>query len=375
MREGIQNGSCRINDETEKKLIIGEPGFLTRQAEDLVKELIREKHGAYAFNDDQRGRLDVDKIKMIRIHTVPHEPWNVRGAKYPNPEDRRRVVEYLDGKIRTDVAGYSSGPYASPWFCFVKPNGVLRWVQDLQRLNAVTVRDVRGLPNADQLSEVCAGVTLGKEEAMAQSGAEAGPSRPTLRKGGQRREQRISRNLEELPIYRVGDSLRAFLRDLEEYAFRREWGNREKIANVRGAEMYKRRNEGVVAGCTRWRVCKERLWRDMGEFPRDDVENDLRFDGTNLEDFVESLQLAVERGEWSEEEKRKQLITKSDKGEKEEVRGIVEGSRTWKRITAELWIAFTQARQDQTRKEKLQKKGLWIGREMTEPQGKEEENE
>ncbi|GBG63218.1 hypothetical protein CBR_g36986 [Chara braunii] len=296
MREGIQKGHCRINDETKKELIIGEPGFLTRQEEDLVKELIREKHGAYAFDDDQRGRLDGDKIEMFRIHTVPHEPWNVRGAKYPNLEDRRRVVEYLDGKIRTDVAGYSSGPYASPWFCFVKPNGVLRWVQDLQRLNEVTVRDARGLPNADQLSEVCAG-------------------------------------------------------------------------------MYKRRIEGVVAGCTRWRVCKVRLWRDMGKFPRDDVEDDLRFDGTNLEDFVESLQLAAKRGEWSEEEKRKQSIARSDKDEKEEVREIVEGSRTWKRITAELWIAYTQARQDQIRKERLQNKGLWIGREVTDPQGKEEENE
>ncbi|GBG61178.1 hypothetical protein CBR_g19254 [Chara braunii] len=113
----------------------------------------------------------------------------------------------------------------------------------------------------------------------------------------------------------------------------------------------------------------------MGEFPRDDVEDDLRFDGTNLEDFVESLHLAVERGVWSEEERRKQLITRSDKGEKEEVRGIVEGSRTWKRITAELWITYTQARQDQIKKERLQKKGLWIGREVTELQEKEEENE
>ncbi|GBG70568.1 hypothetical protein CBR_g6694 [Chara braunii] len=160
MREDIQNEPCRIDDETEKELIIGEPGFLTRQEEDLVKKLIHERHGAYAFNDNQRGRLDVDKIEMIRIHIVPHESWNVRGAKYHNPEDRRRVVEYLDGKIRTDVAGYFRGPYASPWFCFVKPNGVLRWVQDLQRLNAVTVRDAGGLPNADQLSEACAGRSI-----------------------------------------------------------------------------------------------------------------------------------------------------------------------------------------------------------------------
>ncbi|GBG93470.1 hypothetical protein CBR_g71045 [Chara braunii] len=113
----------------------------------------------------------------------------------------------------------------------------------------------------------------------------------------------------------------------------------------------------------------------MGEFPRDDVEDDLRFDGTNLEDFVESLQLTAERGEWSEKEKRKQLIARSDKGEKEEVREIVEGSRTLKRITAKLWMTYTQVRQDRIKKERLQKKGLWIGREVTEPQGKEKDNE
>ncbi|GBG68931.1 hypothetical protein CBR_g3630 [Chara braunii] len=102
-------------------------------------------------------RLDVDKIPMIRIHTVPHEPWNMKGARYPNPDEMKKVVDYLDGKICTHVADYSSGLYASPWFCFIKPNGTLRWVHDLQRLNAVTVRDAGGLPNADALSESCAG--------------------------------------------------------------------------------------------------------------------------------------------------------------------------------------------------------------------------
>ncbi|GBG81607.1 hypothetical protein CBR_g32599 [Chara braunii] len=128
-----------------------------------------------------------------------------------------------------------------------------------------------------------------KEEAMTQKGAMAGTSGLALRKGGQRRELRVSRNLEELPIYRAGDMLKVFLRDLEEYAFRREWGDMERIANVKGAGMYKRRIEGVVACCTRWKVCK--------------------------------------------------------------------------------------VMQDQTRKERLQKKGLWIGRGVTEPQGKEEKNE
>ncbi|GBG85520.1 hypothetical protein CBR_g40158 [Chara braunii] len=157
MRKRAQAWSCRINNENEEGLIIGESGFLSPQERTLMVETMRRRHCAYAFNDDERGRLDVDKIPMIRIHTVPHEPWKLRGARYPNPNEEKKVVDYLDGKMRTYVADYSSGPYASPWFCFIQPNGTLRWVQDLQRLNAVTVRDAGGLSNEDALSESCAG--------------------------------------------------------------------------------------------------------------------------------------------------------------------------------------------------------------------------
>ncbi|GBG82529.1 hypothetical protein CBR_g34905 [Chara braunii] len=157
MREQAASGPCRINEGNEEKLMIGEPDFLSPQERALMVGLMKKRRRAHAFNDDQRGRLDVDKIPMIRIHMVPHEPWNLRGTRYPNPDEAKMVVDYLDGKMRTHVADYSSGPYASSWFCFVKLNWTLRWVQDLQRLNAVMVRDAGGLPNADALSESCAG--------------------------------------------------------------------------------------------------------------------------------------------------------------------------------------------------------------------------
>ncbi|GBG86305.1 hypothetical protein CBR_g41299 [Chara braunii] len=160
MRESALAGPCRINEGNEGKLIIGEPDFLLPQGQTLMVELMKRRHRAYAFSDEERDRLDVDKIPMICIHTVPHEPWNMGRARYPNPDEEKKVVDYLDGKIRTHVADYSTEPYASSWFCFIKPNGTLRWVQDLQRLNAVTVRDARGHPNADALSKSCAGRPL-----------------------------------------------------------------------------------------------------------------------------------------------------------------------------------------------------------------------
>ncbi|GBG83566.1 hypothetical protein CBR_g37284 [Chara braunii] len=157
MQERALAGPCRISSENEGELIVGEPGFLSPQEKALMVETMKKRHRAYAFNDDERGRLDVDKIPIIQIHTVPHEPWDLRGTRYPNPDEEKKVVDYLDGKMRTHVADYSSGPYVSPWFCFIKPNGTLRWVQNLQRLNAVTLWDAGGLPNADALSESCAG--------------------------------------------------------------------------------------------------------------------------------------------------------------------------------------------------------------------------
>ncbi|GBG86999.1 hypothetical protein CBR_g44454 [Chara braunii] len=156
MKEDAEHGPCHVNERTEGDLIIGESGFLTPQEKTLMVEVMKERHRAYAFDDDERGRLDVDKVPMIRIHTVRHIPWNLRGPRYPNPAEERRVVDYLDDTIHSHVADYSSGPYASPWFCFIKPNGTLRWVQDLQRLNVVMIRDAGGLPNADALSESCA---------------------------------------------------------------------------------------------------------------------------------------------------------------------------------------------------------------------------
>ncbi|GBG87336.1 hypothetical protein CBR_g45396 [Chara braunii] len=135
MKERASAEPCCINKGNEEKLIIGEPDFLLPQERALMVELMKKRHRAYAFSDEERDRLDVNKIPMIRIHTVPHEPWNLRGARYPNPDEEKKVVDYLDGKIRTHVADYSSGPYASPWFCFIKPNGTLRLVEDVRAID------------------------------------------------------------------------------------------------------------------------------------------------------------------------------------------------------------------------------------------------
>ncbi|GBG69865.1 hypothetical protein CBR_g4692 [Chara braunii] len=117
MREQAAAGPCRINEGNGEKLIVGESDFLLPQERALMVELMKKRHRAYAFDDDQRGRLDVDRILMIWIHTVSHEPWNLRGARYPNPGEEKKVVDYLDDKIRTHKAEFVLKPFEEedPW--------------------------------------------------------------------------------------------------------------------------------------------------------------------------------------------------------------------------------------------------------------------
>ncbi|GBG73329.1 hypothetical protein CBR_g13049 [Chara braunii] len=135
---------------------IGVEGFLTPEETQLIRKACQEFHLAFAFNDHQKGRLDAKLVPPVRIHTVQHECCNDKGSAYEfgiaaEITDLRRV------KIDSFVAEPTASPYANKWFVFRKPNKTLRWIQDLQKLNTVTIRDTGSLPQADLLAESHAG--------------------------------------------------------------------------------------------------------------------------------------------------------------------------------------------------------------------------
>jgi hypothetical protein len=47
------------------------------------------------LNDEERGRLDVDMIKMVNIWIVPHTPWNDKTTRYAQKEEEE-VMKYLN---------------------------------------------------------------------------------------------------------------------------------------------------------------------------------------------------------------------------------------------------------------------------------------
>ncbi|GBG81540.1 hypothetical protein CBR_g32529 [Chara braunii] len=142
----------RIPDEVADTMKIGVEGFLTEEEDRLIKRTFQEFHLAFAFSDDQKGRLDAKLIPPVRIHTVEHECWNDKGPSYEFGI-AGEVTDLLRAKMDSFVAEPTASPDANRWFVFRKPNKTLRWIQDLQKLNAVTIRDAGSLPQADLLAE------------------------------------------------------------------------------------------------------------------------------------------------------------------------------------------------------------------------------
>jgi hypothetical protein len=74
------------------------------------------------------------------IFTVPHVPWNLKPIPVPQahiPE----LMELLKQKMEMGILESSSVPYLNRWFTVPKKNGTLRFIQDLQPINKVTIRN------------------------------------------------------------------------------------------------------------------------------------------------------------------------------------------------------------------------------------------
>ncbi|GBG86034.1 hypothetical protein CBR_g40935 [Chara braunii] len=151
-REARATEGQRIPDEVEDTMKIGVEGFLTTEETQLIRKACQEFHLTFAFNDRQKGRLDAKLVPPVRIHTVQHECWNDKGSAYEFGI-AAKVNDLLRAKIDSFVAKPTASPYANKWFVFRKPNKTLRWIQDLQKLNAVTIRDAGSLPQTDLLAE------------------------------------------------------------------------------------------------------------------------------------------------------------------------------------------------------------------------------
>jgi hypothetical protein len=105
------------------------------------------------------GLLDPSIEPPVVIHTVPHSPWqqpNLRLPKLGQDEATQQVKKKLD----LGLLEFSQGPYRSRYFVVPKKDGEYQFINDIQPLNKVTIRDSGMPPSADEFSEDFAGYPI-----------------------------------------------------------------------------------------------------------------------------------------------------------------------------------------------------------------------
>ena len=145
-----------FSSETKKKLQVGKGEFLFPGEEECFREMLEQHGKAFAFDPSEIGCADPKVIAPMIIFTVPHIPWNFKPIPVPKAHIPK-LIELLKEKVKMGILEPSNAPYSNRWFTVPKKNGSLRFIQDLQPVNKVTIRNSGIGPMVDSFAEAFAG--------------------------------------------------------------------------------------------------------------------------------------------------------------------------------------------------------------------------
>ena len=115
-----------------------------------------ERHGrAFAFSPKEIGCVNPIIVELMVIFMIPHVSWNFKPIPVPGAHISK-LMELLKQKVEMGILEPSSAPYSNHWFVVLKKNGTLRFFQDLQPVNKVTIRNAGIGPTIDEFAEAFA---------------------------------------------------------------------------------------------------------------------------------------------------------------------------------------------------------------------------
>ena len=145
-----------FTQETLGQLTIGGDGLLTEEECKAFKKMI-VKHGkAFAFKIEEIGCVNPQEVTPMIMFTVPHIPWDLKPIPVPKAL-LPQLIELLKEKVRARILEPSGAPYSNRWFTVRKKNGKLRFIQDMQPPNGVTIKNAGIGPVVDEFAEEFAG--------------------------------------------------------------------------------------------------------------------------------------------------------------------------------------------------------------------------
>ena len=153
----VPRGS-RLTPERLSTMRIG-TGFLSDEEKQLFIDILYEYEGAVAFDDSEMGLLDPAIEPPVVIHTIPHTPWQQANLRLPKATQDEATLQ-VKKKLDLGLLEFSQGPYRSRYFVVPKKSGEYRFINDVQPLNNVTIRDSGMPPSVDEFSEDFAGYPI-----------------------------------------------------------------------------------------------------------------------------------------------------------------------------------------------------------------------
>ena len=154
----VPRGS-RLTPERLAQMKIGD-GFLSEEERMLFVDILYEFEGVLAFEDSEMGCLHESIEPPVVVHTVPHVPWQQRNLRLPKAM-QEAAMKIIQEKLENGTLEYSQGPYHSRYFLVAKKKaGEWRFINDVQPMNKITIRDVGMPPSVDEFSEDFAGNRL-----------------------------------------------------------------------------------------------------------------------------------------------------------------------------------------------------------------------
>ena len=94
----------------------------------------------FAFTSKEIGCVDPKIVEPMVIFTIDHVPWNLKPISVPWAHIPK-VIHLPKENMAMGIVEPSNAPYSNRWFTVPKKNGSLRFIQDLQPVNKVTIRN------------------------------------------------------------------------------------------------------------------------------------------------------------------------------------------------------------------------------------------
>ena len=153
----VPRGS-RLTPERLASMNIG-TGFLSEPEKQLFIDILFKYESAIAFDDSEMGLLRPEIEPPVVIHTIPHVPWQQQNIRLPYAM-KEAAIKIVKEKLVYGLLEFSQGPYRSRFFLVKKKDGRWRFINDVQPLNGVTIRDSGMPPSVDEFSEDFAGYPI-----------------------------------------------------------------------------------------------------------------------------------------------------------------------------------------------------------------------